>query len=205
MALKTFVKVGRVNNLSDARYCAGMNVDLIGFNLDKDDENYVDITKYAGIKEWLSGIKYVGEFETSSIDEIEEAIEAYEPDYIQITDISMVPDLRDTERGLILNIDIRSLEDLLPRIIQCKEDISYLLLESQEDRVSETQKDVISAANKEVPVLLGFGFAEDNVEALIDEVGVSGISLNGGDEIRPGFKDYDELADILEALEAEEF
>ena len=29
--------------------------------------------------------------------------------------------------------------------------------------------------------------------------------MRGGNEIRPGFKDFDELADILEALDVDEF
>ena len=32
--LKTIVKVSEVNNLSDARYCAGMGVEYIGFSMD---------------------------------------------------------------------------------------------------------------------------------------------------------------------------
>lgn len=34
MALKTFVKISGVNNLSDARYCAGMGVNQLGFNIE---------------------------------------------------------------------------------------------------------------------------------------------------------------------------
>ena len=33
MALNTLTAVTEINNLSDARYCAGMGVDIIGFNL----------------------------------------------------------------------------------------------------------------------------------------------------------------------------
>ena len=45
-----------------------------------------------------------------------------------------------------------------------------------------------------------------NVEAHIPKntSKVKGISLKGGEEIRPGYKDFDELADILEALEIED-
>ena len=41
MGLRTSVIVNGVNNLSDARYCAGMGVDVIGFNLKLDDPNRV--------------------------------------------------------------------------------------------------------------------------------------------------------------------
>jgi len=40
-----------------------------------------------------------------------------------------------------------------------------------------------------------------NVESLFEELPLAGIALKGGDEIRAGYKDYDELADILELLE----
>ncbi len=35
MSLNTFVYIRDVDNLSDARYCAGMGVDMIGFRLDR--------------------------------------------------------------------------------------------------------------------------------------------------------------------------
>ena len=42
MALKTFVKISGVNNLSDARYCAGMGVNQLGFNIEDKHPNYTD-------------------------------------------------------------------------------------------------------------------------------------------------------------------
>ena len=46
MSLKCFVKVGSVNNLSDARYFSAMNVDLIGFKLDENNK----VTRVGGVK-----------------------------------------------------------------------------------------------------------------------------------------------------------
>ena len=42
MSLKCFVKVGSVNYLSDARYFSAMNVDLIGFKLDENNNRYLE-------------------------------------------------------------------------------------------------------------------------------------------------------------------
>jgi len=39
---------------------------------------------------------------------------------------------------------------------------------------------------------------------LVEETGVKGIEMEGGEEIKPGLKDFDELAEILEALEIED-
>jgi phosphoribosylanthranilate isomerase len=70
MALKTFVKVSTVNNLSDARYCAGMYVNWLGFNLEESSPDYLSPEKFTEITEWLSGLEYVGEFENSHPDTI---------------------------------------------------------------------------------------------------------------------------------------
>ena len=39
MSLKYFVHVSSISNLSDARYCSGMMVDSLGYNLDENSNN----------------------------------------------------------------------------------------------------------------------------------------------------------------------
>ena len=46
MALKTSVIINEVINLSDARYCAGMGVDYIGFRIDENHDKYVDLENF---------------------------------------------------------------------------------------------------------------------------------------------------------------
>ena len=53
-------------------------------------------------------------------------------------------------------------------------------------------------------MILGVGIAADSVHKTLEELQLNGIALAGGEEIKPGLKDFDELADILEALETEE-
>ena len=65
MALTTIVKVGNITNLSDARYCAGMGVDMLGFCFEKKSEQYIDPESYKEIIGWISGPQLVGEFDTN--------------------------------------------------------------------------------------------------------------------------------------------
>jgi phosphoribosylanthranilate isomerase len=47
MALKTKVKAGNITNLSDARYCAGMGVDWLGFPADVvNPDTFKEITNW---------------------------------------------------------------------------------------------------------------------------------------------------------------
>ena len=41
MSLRYFVHVSSVSNLSDARYCSGMMVDSLGYNLDENSESRI--------------------------------------------------------------------------------------------------------------------------------------------------------------------
>jgi len=58
LALKTFVKASKINNLSDARYFAALEVDYIGFDGLPTSANYIAPGKQLEIAGWLSGPKY---------------------------------------------------------------------------------------------------------------------------------------------------
>ena len=61
MPLKTFVKVGCITNLSDARYCAGMGVDMLGFRAVESQENYIKPSQFQEIRGWIAGPLVVAE------------------------------------------------------------------------------------------------------------------------------------------------
>ncbi|AGA79794.1 phosphoribosylanthranilate isomerase [Echinicola vietnamensis] len=208
MALKTFVKISTVNNLSDARYCAGMYVNLMGFNLEEGNKDYMAPEKYQELTDWLSGLEYVGEFEASHPDTILETSKSYKGlSYLQVNEEALLQMLVNTSFKLILKQEIQSLgqlEDLKTKAHTYQENNVLLLLESANLEFNEDVSDLVKDIAKKCDVLLGFGLEADTVENVVNETAVKGIALKGGDEIKPGLKDFDELADILEALEEED-
>jgi|SRR5690554_1910097 len=207
MALKTFVKVSNVNNLSDARYCAGMYVNWMGFNLESHSPHYTSPEKFKEITDWLSGPEYVGEFENSHPDTMLETLTNYDIHIIQIREEAHLQMLLNTKLRLILKQIIRDNDDLLHLIAiapSLHENEVVLLLESNLPNLTAEMIDSIRHLAGQTDVLLGFGFSADTVEKAVGQTQVKGIALNGGDEIKPGLKDFDELADILEILELED-
>jgi phosphoribosylanthranilate isomerase len=207
MALKTFVKISNVNNLSDARYCAGMYVNLMGFNLEENNENYLSPDNFSEITEWLSGLEYVGEFESSHPDTILNTVRHYQLDYIQIQEEAHLQMLVNSSYKIILKKEIRNEEDIKHLILiapSMKENNVALLLESESLALGPPVFPLIRELAEKVSVLLGFGIEADTVEEVLEQTQVKGIALNGGDEIKPGYKDFDGLAEILETLEIEE-
>ncbi|EKB49408.1 hypothetical protein [Cecembia lonarensis] len=208
MALKTFVKISSVNNLSDARYCSGMQVNLMGFSLEEENKNFTSAQKFKEITDWLSGVAFVAEFEFSHPQNILEKIKSYEGiDYIQIEEEMHLKMLVNSGYGIILKEKIQDVAQLDALIAKADSYSNFnvtLLLTSDNLKIDEAIKDKIKTLAEKCELLLGFGLESRNVLELVAYTGVKGIAMEGGDEIKPGLKDFDELAEILEALEIED-
>ncbi|MFD1140305.1 N-(5'-phosphoribosyl)anthranilate isomerase [Larkinella insperata] len=208
MALKTIVKISNVTNLSDARYCAGMGVDLLGFSMDESSEQYVAPETFKEIRSWVAGLHIVGE--TTSIDplEIERLLELYQPDVLQIEEPALLPYLSTFDSRLILKADLAllTLDQLETYFSAIQTDqVDYFLLESKGNfHLDDDLKAILQRLATHYPILLGTGFTAESVHDLLTELPIQGIALTGGDEDRPGSRDFGELMDILEALETDD-
>ncbi|GAB3899338.1 hypothetical protein GCM10028803_20310 [Larkinella knui] len=208
MALRTFVKISNVTNLSDARYCAGMGVDLLGFSMDENSEQYVAPEKFKEIRSWVAGLHIVGE--TSSIDvmEIERLLALYQPDVLQVEESALLPYLSTFDCRIILKADLSSMTlDQLETFFSSiqSDQIAYYLLESNGAiKLDDDLKAVLQRLATRYPILLGTGFTPESIQTYLTELPIRGIALTGGDEDRPGSRDFGELMDLLEALETDD-
>jgi phosphoribosylanthranilate isomerase len=195
MSLKTKVIINEITNLSDARYCAGMGVDYIGFRIDPGHSKYVDLANFTDITNWITGINFIGE---SSIVINKDKID-YNVSQLLIDDISLLSEYEG--KPTMWSIDIDQVIEVQQSIIEYSSKISELILSGNEEELTTENKKIITELSNDFDVYLSFGISSETVSHMIQELPIKGIALKGSDEIRPGFKDYDELADILEALE----
>lgn len=205
MALQTLVKISNVTNLSDARYCAGMGVDMLGFSMDADAPDYVDPQKFADIRSWIAGVQIVGETTATDPEVIEQLLDNYQPDLLQVDEVALLPYLVTFGKPLILRADLSQLTlDQLDALFQTSvAGADYALLESASPvHFDEDLKTVLKRLAARYPILLGTGVSVANVHNLLADLPVRGIALRGGDEERPGNKEFGELMDILEAIES---
>lgn len=204
--LKTVVKISNVTNLSDARYCAGMGVEMLGFSIDETAESYVDLKKFNDIRSWIAGVQIVAETELTEASLLLEKIESYQPNAIQISNAELLPWLKsETARPLILKVEADQDADTIEDIMVKNEPyVTYFLLETSSNMsLSGDWPDFLNVLSARFSILLGFGVTTENASFLLDDINISGIALRGGEEIRPGYKDFGDLMDILEALEEE--
>jgi len=202
MSLKCFVKVGSINNLSDARYCSGMNVDLLGFMLEENNINSIDIFTLKEISNWISGIKIVGEFNNSSIKFINDIIKEFPFEYIQINYPIRINKINYDHHKVLLNLpSLKGVkkENFISDLKNDYKDISMINI----NIMDKLTKDLISnnLKNDQFKLLNGFNYSKKFLDKMIKKELLYGVSLNGKNEIRPGYKDYSALSEVFEFLE----
>jgi phosphoribosylanthranilate isomerase len=192
MALKTVVKVGRITNLSDARYCSGMGVDMLGFRVIDGQPGYVSSQQFQEMRGWFAGPRVVAEvYGINSHDQLDEAFRNYQPDLIEMT-ITEYNHIAPANKPLILSLTGEEYQKHRNKLKSINE-LRYLLL-------SDAQPELVQVIQNEFPVLLA---AEKVDPQHILTLPVSGIALHGSPEEKPGFKSYGNLADVLEKLETD--
>ncbi len=185
MPLKTLVKVGNISNLSDARYCSGMGVDMLGFCVIEGKANYISPKLFQEIRGWIPGPRVVAEiYGLQSAEQLQEIIRNYAPDHFE-----MNAEEYERYQSVITHtclVDISGTTRLPAKINPAP---AYFIVDDAE-QVTDTG----------IPSLLRITSGE-NLAGQLHSPLIHGVVLNGSPEIRPGFKDYDHLAEILEQLD----
>jgi phosphoribosylanthranilate isomerase len=193
--LKTLVKVSGIENLSDARYCAGMGVEFLGFPLTQ-----VPLDKFLEIRNWITGVEIVGEFSGSNTSETIDLIQQYQPDRIEVDSKANLIELKKLDLPIILRVNIDT--DNLPALFAAAAPFvsHFLLVGNDKDSLlgAESQVEIWAA---QYSMLIGLDIPEEDLEEWVDQSSIKGIGLNSGKEDRPGFRDFTDLMTILEKLE----
>jgi phosphoribosylanthranilate isomerase len=195
--LKTQVKVSSIANLSDARYCAGMGVEWLGFPIQE-----MSLERFTEIRNWLAGVQIVGEFTKSTAEQIRVAVETYNPDVIEIDSSVSLVAIQSIEIPKMLRVNIDT--DNLPAIFAASAPYvsHFLVVGDSVDSLTGMEASVeIWAA--QYPIILGLEIPEGDLDEWVEQSSIQGIGLVAGQEDRPGFRDFTDLMTILEKLETE--
>jgi phosphoribosylanthranilate isomerase len=205
MALKTKVKINRITNLTDARYCSGMYVDILGFCLEAGSAQYVSPTQFQEITGWISGIDYAGEFSDLDAYSIERLLGDYPSiTWIESEDLETLLQLKPLGKKLIYRVKLEELDTLFTKIELLQEHEINLLVTSTTESIVIDNDSIINKFSSQLNLFLGAGITPATANSLCELPGLYGFALDGGDEIKPGLRDFDQLAAILESLELED-
>ncbi len=205
--LKTKVKASAVTNLTDARYFAAWEVEWLGFNLDTGAADYIPPANMEAIREWVDGVKIL-----QATDEILGAVDMLKLDAVQVgmfADLPTIKALHEAEVPVIQEMVVQDLSELDAIATQMKaneDQVQYFVLDFAKNEIKWTDiqtnaLEQLQELCEEFPILLSVDFPAGQVEEVLETTAASGISVRGGEEEKVGYKSFDELDDLFEALE----
>ncbi|MBC6612892.1 hypothetical protein H8B15_18360 [Hymenobacter sp. BT507] len=201
--LRIPVLVRGINNLSDARYCAGMGADGLIFTLDPTLPGAVTPTLMGELAGWVAGVKLLGEFDAQPVSEINRLVEECGLQEVLLHQLPTTPlsvaslltvNLADSLSGAQREEMAQQYSTIFPTGFGV-----VVVLDSPELDLT-TQQQLAEAAVR-FPLWLSGAITPSNVLPLLDTVQPAGFILSGGDEIKPGLRDFTELEAVFEALE----
>ena len=210
--LKTKVKASQVTNLTDGRYFAAWEVEWIGFNFELGTDTSVDIQKMKEIRDWLEGPSFVGEFGLTNAETIRETATFLELDYVQInhfTEVETAKAIKDIpiiKEILILKEEDNSTVQITMTAFNSY--VKFFLLDFTKSGISwEEIKSgkyldfyTLKQICQDYAVILSVDLNTDNLTEVMETLNPYGLNLTGGEEEKVGFKSFDDIDEIIEAL-----
>lgn len=189
MPLKTKVKVSHISNLSDARYCAGMGVEILGFQVIPGLDNYVAPEVYQDFRGWVNGPTIAAElYGLSDAAQLKGVIEGYAPDYFELTWNEY-----STFREFLT----------LPCLVYFPQASGQLPAVKDEKIVywiTDEESNCDDGKSASAPILKKISSLRSLHQALSESC-IHGLALEAPTALHPGVTSYEQLGDILEALE----
>ena len=186
MNFLTKIKLSRINNLSDARFAAAAGIEYISFCFDQLNERYISPAHAKQIMDWLSGVECVGEFVNEPVETINEVCKLINLRMVQL-------------KGNYTIADVAAIE--VPVIWEAEGNIPA------PDGVFAVQviyQNKISLPEGDVKTIIHFtGETTQTIKEVIETHRPFAVSFTGGDEDKPGLRDFSELSEVLEVLSAE--
>ncbi len=180
-----------IANLTDARYFAAWGVEGMAYNIDPSTEGSLTSDQLKEIIDWVEGPAVMIKMEGLEVPETLKDVQSK----IEVNSVILGPYIDAAELSEVDKIyRICSLEDGWQ-----ENDHLILLFPHDIGNINADQENKIKkiTSNREVFLDAIFKASDlDNIKGL----GFSGIILKGGEEEKVGFKSYDDLDDILEAI-----
>lgn len=214
MNLITNVKINSINSLTDARYYSGVGAQYLGFCFVKSSDRYIPTEQVFQIKEWLAGPKVVGEFgNASTVDEINLVVEKIGIDAVFIKDGFPFGSIPSIKVPVILEIEVTRLTDLVGLVSLLEtypENVESFVLNFSEHgflwnviEQDPANVEALKAACAQYKIFIDTTITAENIHLILEKINPYGVTLPAGNEEDTGIQSFDDVADLMEALETE--
>lgn len=207
---KPEIIAGDVQNLTDARYFAAREVTYLSFRFD----DSFNAQQAAAIREWVGGVQMMGAFEVQEAGEIRSIAAFVQLNPIEIsmlTDPTTAANLS-KEFRLFQRIIIEpatSPAELLAHINNYRTWVDAFILDFRKNRIQYASLlahhplsgDFLPTLTHSTPIFLSIPIKAAELQPLLSLLKPKGLEIIGGIEEKTGFKSFDEVDELFDALE----
>lgn len=187
-----------INNLSDARYCAGMGADKITFILDPALPGHLDTKAVKELAGWIAGVELIGEFDQLSAPEINAIAAECGLDAVLLRSYRTAAELTELAPPAYIELTL----DLANSISDFPAAVLGLVIELGGSEVPY-DTDALHKLSQQQSLWLGPGLHPERARELAMRLPLAGLVFPSGDEVKPGLRDFDQLEAVFEALETD--
>lgn len=174
-----------------------MSVDMLGFSVINGRENYVSPELFKEMRGWFTGPSIVTEiYGIEKHEDLAAIIQAYLPDLVEGA-FNDIKKLHSAFASYILSTTYEEVKAHEDELGIYRNQIAYLIIPEA------TPLEQIEELSKIHKVLLRIDSLNPE-DSKLHNAHTKGIALQGSSEDKPGLKNYDALASVLEKLEAED-
>lgn len=206
MAYKSKIFFRNIRNLSAARFAAGFDFDLLGFDFDSSSEHHPGIEKIGEIIGWLSFNDVLGTFNTEISDVINDTIERFSLTNVELPLNFPQDKLAQIEQKVLIEIVLEKLlenDELAISWLGIADQIILSCKQSWESLKQNHQTlHTIRTLCESYEVWIAFPFNPESANEMIETLKPHGICFNSVDEEKPGIIELEHFYPMLEALEA---
>jgi phosphoribosylanthranilate isomerase len=212
--LQTKVKASSLTHLTDARYFAAWETEWLGVRLSDTPGEGIEPAQLLAIREWVDGVQICGELPVTDAATILAQAEFLQLDWVELR-AETDPDTLATVAAklpIILEVPVEgytAASDITELLRQNHTHVEYFLLNLAQGGItwSDLQEGhpfgaaQIQRWAQTYPLLLEVDTGSLAPSTLIEQTGVAGFSVRGGEEEKVGYKSFDELDAFFEDIE----
>lgn len=212
--LTTKILAGPITNLTDARYFAAREVEWLLFSFDIGSENYVEPNARNAIREWVDGVKIVGEFNLMEAYEIREATEKFKLDAVQLGMLIPIETVIDLQISVpvfkeIVIENTTTPADLMSVLTTWHPFVQYFVLNFTKNAITwamlyegnPLSVHFLTKLCEKFSLMFAIDLQSEVLNDMMNMLLLSGIYVKGGVEEKIGYKSFEELDEIFDLLE----
>lgn len=212
--LRTKVLAGPITNLTDARYFAAREVEWLSFNFDPGSDHYIEPRQMGAIREWVDGVKMVGEFNLAEAYEIRELTEKWKLDAILLGMLTPLDTVIDLQPNVPVFKEIviektTTPQDLISILETWQPFVQFFVLNFFKNGISWTMLneeislsvDTLTKLCEKFSIVLGIDL---QLEVLNDKMNMLlfyGLYVTSEGEEKIGYKSFEAIDEIFDFLE----